>query len=317
MTEPFRAYAMIALNAPGGDYFQVKVPGAPVTGDRWVHVSCGLHAVAAGTPITPLPDDPVEPVPGRRSRLTNLLALSWQPAFCETEAGQDRVPRSSTLASCRSPRPQLSLHGLWPQPQGGTTAASRPASSRSTRPSQWTDLPAVEIDADTREPPRRRHAGDRELPRAPRVAQARHLLLDAGGADAYFDDTLRLVDAINASPVAALLADHVGAELDTADLRAAFDAAFGAGAGERVQVHCTGDGGRTLIQELSIGLAGAIAPGRRAGRLMRAADPVSPAAPAASSTPPGCNSRPGLALGRLRPEDVFSRQEALALSSLV
>ena len=26
MTEPFHAYTMIALNAPGGDFFQVKVP---------------------------------------------------------------------------------------------------------------------------------------------------------------------------------------------------------------------------------------------------------------------------------------------------
>ena len=49
MTEPFHAYTMIALNAPGGDFFQVKVPGAPVTEDRWVHVSCGVHVVEAGT----------------------------------------------------------------------------------------------------------------------------------------------------------------------------------------------------------------------------------------------------------------------------
>ena len=51
----------------------------------------------------------------------------------------------------------------------------------------------------------------------------------AGGADEYYDDTLLLVDAINGSPVAALLAERVGGELETAELRQAFDAAFGAG----------------------------------------------------------------------------------------
>ena len=48
LTEPSRAYAMIALNAPDGDFFQVRVPGAPVTEDRWVHVGCGLHVVRGG-----------------------------------------------------------------------------------------------------------------------------------------------------------------------------------------------------------------------------------------------------------------------------
>ena len=116
MTEPMRAYAMIGLNAPGGDHFQVKVPGAPVTGDRWVHVSCGVHVVAAGTPVTPLPDDPVEPVPGDESA-DNLLALSWQPAFCETKPEKTEC-RQLNAGELPVTETQLSLHGLWPQPQG-------------------------------------------------------------------------------------------------------------------------------------------------------------------------------------------------------
>ena len=42
---------------------------------------------------------------------------------------------------------------------------------------------------------------------------------------------LRVVDAVNASPVGALLAGRRRRELATTDLRAAFDAAFGPGRG--------------------------------------------------------------------------------------
>ena len=57
--------------------------------------------------------------------------------------------------------------------------------------------------------------------------------------------------------------------MQTAELRASFDAAFGDGAGDRVQVQCGGDGGRTLVRELRIGLAGVIGPDSDPGDLMR------------------------------------------------
>ena len=93
LTEPFRAYEMIALNAPGGDFFQVRVPGAPVTEDRWVHVGCGLHVVTAGTRRRRRRRTiRWSRRPARRSA-EHVLALSWQPAFCEYRPEQGRVPR--------------------------------------------------------------------------------------------------------------------------------------------------------------------------------------------------------------------------------
>jgi ribonuclease T2 len=94
------------------------------------------------------------------------------------------------------------------------------------------------------------------------------------------------LDAINGA-VGTFLADRVGAELQTVDLRERFDAAFGAGAGERVQVHCTGDGGRTLVQELKINLRGVIGPDAVVSELMLAADPLSPGCPQGVIDPAG------------------------------
>jgi ribonuclease T2 len=261
LTEPMRAYAMRAINAAGGDFFQVSVPGAPVTAERWVHVSCGVHVVEAGTPVSGTPSGPVAVAPQAGSESAkNVLALSWQPAFCEV-----RPNKPEANAYCGVPEALVALD----------------------RASRWSELPEAATDAETH-----------ELLQVAMPGTASHLERHewikhgtchrgAGGADEYFDDTLRIVEAVNASGVAALFADHVGAELETAAIRAAFDAAFGAGAGARVQVHCTGDGGRTLIQELKIGLAGTIGPEASPGELMLAAAPVSPGCPRGVVDPAG------------------------------
>ena len=47
-----RAYLMRGMNKQAGDFYQIIDAGAPVTEDRWVHVSCGLHVVEAGTETT-------------------------------------------------------------------------------------------------------------------------------------------------------------------------------------------------------------------------------------------------------------------------
>ncbi|MCI5211765.1 MAG: ribonuclease T, partial [Candidatus Electrothrix sp. ATG2] len=97
-----------------------------------------------------------------------------------------------------------------------------------------------------------------------------------GNGDEYFDDSLRVLAAINNSAVSQFLSENVGSEVDTADIRKAFDSAFGEGAGDRVKVKCAGDQGRLLIQELTITLKGEITETADIGALIRAGDPQSP-----------------------------------------
>ena len=204
---------MIALNAPGGDFFQVRVPGAPVTEDRWVHVSCGLHVVEAGTPTAPLPTEPVEPAPGEESA-SNLLALSWQPAFCELKPGKTECEQLNA-GELPVTETQLSLHGLWPQPEGKEYCGVPAGLVALDRASRWAELPEVAVDAETRELLAVAMPGTASFLERHEWLKHGTCFLDAGGADGYFDDTLRVVEAINASPVAALLAAQVGGELAT------------------------------------------------------------------------------------------------------
>jgi ribonuclease T2 len=287
-TEPDRAYPMVGLNKVGGDFFQIRIANAPVTTDRWVHVDCGLHVVEAGT-VVATGTGPTEPVLTPSSgyeSAENVLSLSWQPAFCETRPGKTEC-RQLNDGLLPVTATQLSIHGLWPQPNGNFYCGVPQALISLDKDGRWDALPEPEVDLETRDalavamPGTASHLDRHEWVkhgtcyRAPR------------GADEYFDDTLLLTEAINASGVGALLSDHVGGTLTAGQIRAAFDTAFGAGAGERVQVKCIGDGGRVLIQELVVHLRGTIAPEAEIGALIRAADTVSPGCPQGVIDPAG------------------------------
>lgn len=266
--EPLRAYDMIGLNAPGGDHFQIRMPGAPVTADRWVHTGCGLHVVAAGTPVAPVPVDPVEPTPGQEAA-EHVLALSWQPAFCEYRPDKAEC-RDLNAGNLPVSENQLSLHGLWPQPEGAVYCGVSDGLVALDGASRWVELPEAAMDDQTREALAVAMPGTASFLERHEWIKHGTCHRGPGGSDEYFDDSLRLADAINGSPVATFLAARVGGEMATAELRSVFDAVFGEGAGARVQVQCGGDGGRTLVRELRIATAGIVDPQAEPGDLIRA-----------------------------------------------
>ena len=87
------------------------------------------------------------------------------------------------------------------------------------------------------------------------------------------------MQAVNASPVRDLFAGNVGKTLTLSQIRGAFDQAFGPGAGYRVRVSCTRDAGRSLIEEITIGLTGSIDKPTGIGALILAAAPTSGGCP--------------------------------------
>ena len=291
MTEPLHAYAMIALNAPGGDFFQVKVPGAPVTEDRWVHVSCGLHVVEAGTPTAPCRRSRWSRRRGRSSA-SNLLALSWQPAFCELKPGKTECEQLNA-GELPVTETQLSLHGLWPQPRGKEYCGVPAGLVALDRASRWAELPEVAVDADTRELLAVAMPGTASFLERHEWIKHGTCFLGAGGADEYYDDTLRVVEAINASPVAALLAGARGGRARHVRSPGGVRRGLRRGGGG------AGAGALRRRPRPDADPGGERQPRRRdrAGDAGRGADPRgrpadAPAARGASSTRRGCSSRP-------------------------
>ena len=261
-TEPMRAYLMRGMNKQAGDFYQIIDAGAPVTEDRWVHVSCGLHVVEAGTETTDTGDtgggdgDDGGVAEGEEST-DNLLALSWQPAFCEFRPNKAECIDLNE-GNLPITEQQLSIHGLWAQPRDNIYCGVSSSNIAIDGNGQWHLLPAPELTPETRDSLSVSMPGTASLLERHEWIKHGTCHHGQGGAEEYFSDTLLLARAVNDSVVSDFLADHVGALVKTSDIREKFDEAFGVGAGQRVQFHCTGDQGRVLLQEITINLKGAI-----------------------------------------------------------
>lgn len=210
--------------------------------------------------------------PAKQS-IDNLLALTWQPAFCEHLSDTEECVQLNNGQLPVAGR-QLSLHGLWPQPRGNDYCGVEGSHVALDKKREWRSLPALPLDTDTRSDLAVAMPGMASFLHRHEWVKHGTCYFAAGGADEYFDDSLYLAAAVNRSAVGRFLAENVGNAVDTADIRARFDEAFGPGAGSRVGVTCRKDGTRVLIRELRIALRGIVTPDVSPGDLMRAALPV-------------------------------------------
>lgn len=178
-----------------------------------------------------------------------VLSISWQSGYC---AARPKSRSCEDFAATSPAARQFSLVSLFQVRKSycGIEAELR----QRARKGKWTDLPEVVLASGTKE---------RLLAAMPaaRVGLDRQQWLRSGtcvaaSAEAYYSRTLDLLDQINASPVRALFAEKRGGDVTLADVRAAFDTAFGAGAGERVRLSCRKAGDKTVVIGLTIGIAG-------------------------------------------------------------
>lgn len=265
MTEPRRAYDLLAGNRETPSHFLVRVPGVQPE-RRWVAVECGLRAVAVDT--APPGDTP------RPGRIEHVLAASWQPAFCETR------PQKVECASQTEDRfdaDSFSLHGLWPQPFSNIYCDVPAELEAKDRAGRWDALPEVALAPETRAELNTVMPGAASL--LDRHEWIKHGTCYEGSMQDYFAHSLVVMRGLNGSAVRDLFAENIDQTLTSSRIRAAFDAAFGAGAGDRVRVSCVTDpsNGRRLIGELTIALSGSIDEDTGLGDLILAAPPTAQA----------------------------------------
>jgi ribonuclease T2 len=178
-----------------------------------------------------------------------VLTISWHPAFCETRPNlaECREERSSDYAA-----DHFSLHGLWPQDDEYCGVGEEIIAIDEMN--RWDDLPPIEVtDATWRDLQRVMPGTEDNLERHEFVL---HGSCAGADADNYFRRSIALVEEINGSAVRDLLARNIGRHLSRNQVRAAFDAAFGDGAGRKVRIDCEPDDDRDLLYELRINLEG-------------------------------------------------------------
>jgi ribonuclease T2 len=227
-------------------------------GGGWTAGLIGLLVMlSAAVPLTALeaaekPDRPADSstagADGKpASKTVMILGLSWQPGFCE---GRPDIPECRNQSADDPAARQLSLNGLWRMRQ--TYCGVPDALKDQDKQHKWLDMPALALDETLKV----------ELAKAmPGIASGleRHEWIKHGtcsgdvAAD-YYARSLKMLSAVNGSAVGRLFRDNLGKTLNEADVKAAFDTAFGPGAGDKVKMRCRKDGSRQVITGITIGL---------------------------------------------------------------
>lgn len=289
MIEIGEIYELIALNSSSPTHYQIVVPDAPVTTDRWVAVQCG--AIALDDAGMEAQIDVVEPKPQaqRNERaveaavsvgdIENLLAISWLPTFCLSDDGK-RARECKRLRSSDVYATQFSIHGLWPNDLDDT--ALYPCYCHLDRPLKCNARQKAFSKIDISE--NLRNELQTKMPGIQSGFLHRHEWTKHGtcyekyntgegkGADAqeFYSDTVLMLDQVNNSIVADLFKENIGKFLTDDMIYLAFDEAFGQGASDKVFIECKSHDGERHISELLVGLGGEITPYSNIAALIKA-----------------------------------------------
>lgn len=203
-----------------------------------------------------------------------VLAMSWQPAFCETH--RDKL-ECLTQTSQRFDATALALHGLWPQPKGAAYCGVDRKIKARDKAGDWDKLPVSLLPAGNWSVLQKIMPGTQSY--LHRHEWIKHGTCSGLSQTRYFRVSSQLLALVNRSPVRRLLKSRLGRLVMRKDIAAAFDKAFGPGAGKRVVFKCRQVGARWLLTEIRLHLSGSLGSlsGKAdMGRLLLAAQPVSP-----------------------------------------
>ncbi|MBV1887082.1 MAG: ribonuclease [Parvibaculaceae bacterium] len=205
----------------------------------------------------------------------NVLAVSWQSAFCETH--RDKL-ECLTQTSQRFDATALVLHGLWPQPKGVAYCNVDSKMKARDKAGDWDKLPASILSASSWAVLQKIMPGTQSF--LNRHEWIKHGTCSGLSQARYFRTSAKLLALLNRSSVRRLLKSHLGKLVMRKDIVAAFDKDFGPGAGKRVVFKCRKVGARWLLTEMRLHLSGSLGSKLSGkadmGRLLLAAEPVSP-----------------------------------------
>jgi len=250
--EAGKFYKILEKNRKKNSY-RVQVDGIkrPL---RWVSGRCGRALASCDVVSKGLKKlAPYKKMPreiSRKKQPDYLLALTWQPSFCETHS---RKKECKTQTKNRYDATHWSLHGLWPQPRNNAYCGVSDMDKGIDRNKKWHLLAPVKLSQKT--------ATDLAFV-MPAVASnlQRHEWIKHGtcyGSDAedYYSDAIYLTKQINRSIVGKLFNKGVGKRVSLEQVRQHFDKAFGKGAGSKVDMRCDRKGN---VSELWINLKGEV-----------------------------------------------------------
>jgi len=171
----------------------------------------------------------------------NLLAISWQNAFCQTHQYKKECKsmKRGDFASSN-----FVLHGLWPQPRNNQYCNVSKKQIGMDKNKQWNRLDRLNLTPKVREDLKKYMTGYSSNLHL--HEWVKHGSCYGTDASKYYSDAINLLGQINNSKVQKYFANHIGQTVKLSDIQKIFDSEFGKDTGTRVAMNCN----RGLVTEL-------------------------------------------------------------------
>lgn len=231
---PGERYRVVEVNdAANIAWVRVRLDGEP----RWVAADCG--AIASRNPASAEP-----PATGEKCRRAEeydgfVLAVTWQPGFCEHFPYQGPKPECQAMAEGRLALSHLTLHGLWPNQAAcgkdyGHCPGEELALSQETVAAIREWLPNLHFESAFASYQWKKHG------------RCQRQLDD----DGYFRRAVDYVKLVNDSPLGAYIAANIGGSIERRRFYELVASTYGQGARNKIQLICAGN----HLQELRLRL---------------------------------------------------------------
>ncbi len=181
-----------------------------------------------------------------------VLALSWQPAFCETKPGKEECIAQT---EARFDAKNFALHGLWPNVMNdpnhrfGYCDLSQDVIAQD-KAGQWCDMPpldlstATELDLSTYMPGTASCLQNHEW--------YKHGVCTGMSPDDYYALADHLVSLFDQTAFNQYIAAHIGETVSRSEVLAQFEREFGDGSANYLTLRCRSVEGTSLLTEIQI-----------------------------------------------------------------
>ncbi|WP_158262662.1 ribonuclease T2 family protein [Photobacterium sanctipauli] len=217
------SYQTLAINKPDGDWLQLRFENASPS-VRWVNINCG-HLNSTSAIATRNANQSSCSIANQQD--SYVLAVSWQPGFCEHANFKGNKPECTALDDGKIAINHLTLHGLWPNKKScginygycQPYKAMKLSDDTVASIAQW--MPNFHFQTDFGSYQWKKHGS----------CQHR-------SDDEYFITATKLVEQADASPIGTYIKQRIGQSITVDDFKRYLTSQLGSKAAKRIQLSC-------------------------------------------------------------------------------
>lgn len=224
---PSQHYTIREINRPiNPDWLRIELSNAEHS-LRWVNTECGNYYFNAYGKTS------CDQSPGLAD--SYVLALSWQPGFCQTYGYEVGKPECLKLPANSYQATHLVLHGLWPSQQ---ICGENYGFCGVYAQKHHCDYPAINLNKEVSQALRQFMPSYAVGSCLERHEWNKHGSCQILSSDAYFSLAIRLNREVNQTSLGQFLHNHVGERVKREQLRIKVRESFGENAAHKVYLGC-------------------------------------------------------------------------------